>query len=491
MSRTWTGPARAAAALIAGAGLVVAAAQVPGTLTLEPAAGQPLRDVPQIVPVTASAVSCPGPETEGLPTVPAVAGTATVLAATAPAEALTGVPLAPGAGALTVRAVPEGAALGETTRRAGVVSAVLRGPVAAEVAATGSLAPGLAALQTWLRYDGVQRAQVATPCVAPKAELWLVGGGGQSARRERVVLTNPGANAVSADVTVLGLSGLIPTASGKNVPVPPHGRVTLLLDALVGPEPAPVVHVVATGGVLTGVLQDSWVDGTVGRGADDATPSADPAREQVVPAVFVAGPARLRIAVPGADEAVAQVRVLTATGPQALPGDGVVRVPGSSVRELDLGSLPPGAYAVQVRADRPVVAGAMVERRSGGQGPSDLAWTTSTAPVTVVAGLPLPPKTTGALMLVATGSPAAGTVVTVSAAGAVESKDVTVAADSVTAIDISGQEQVWLRRTDGTLRAGLSMSLADPSNPAPLLSIVPLGSLAVSATQIPVHQVPG
>ena len=108
-------------------------------------------------------------------------------------------------------------------------------------------------------------------------------GGGGSTRRERVVLTNPGANTVSADVTVLGGAGLLPSTNGRNVSVPPRGRASLFVDALVGPENTPVVHVVATGGVLDAVLEDSWVDGATGRGADDASPTADPANEQVDP----------------------------------------------------------------------------------------------------------------------------------------------------------------------------------------------------------------
>ena len=77
-------------------------------------------------------------------------------------------------------------------------------------------------------------------------------------------------------------------ANGRNVAVPPRGRTSLLVDALVGPESTPVVHVVASGGVLTGVLEDSWIDGAVGRGADDASPAARPGLDRPAAAAFVA-----------------------------------------------------------------------------------------------------------------------------------------------------------------------------------------------------------
>ena len=179
----------------------------------------------------------------------------------------------------------------------------------------GALAAGLSGLQTTVATEGDDRAAVATACQAPRAELWLVAGGGGSTRRERVVLTNPGANTVSADVTVLGSSGTLPSANGQNVAIPPRGRTSLLVDALVGPESTPVVHVVASGGVITGVVEDSWIDGATGRGADDAAPAAEPSNEQVVPAAYLDGPARLRVAVPGTEETVVQARALTKDGP--------------------------------------------------------------------------------------------------------------------------------------------------------------------------------
>jgi len=489
MSRPWQGAVRAVAVLAVGGALVAASSQVPGTLSL----GTPLSAVaeaaPRLVAVQSASLSCPGPETEGLANVPPVAGVTTVLAAAAPAPALAGVDLSAGPGRLGVQSTPSGTALGQADQRAVVVSGTLQGASVGQVTATGSLAPGTGALQTWLQTQGDDRALVTTPCTVARADQWLVAGGGESTRRERLVVTNPGANSVSADVTVLGAGGPIASANGKNVAVPPHGRVTLLLDALVGPETTPVVHVAATGGVVTAVLQDSWIDGAVGRGADDATPTDDPATEQVIPAAFVGGPSRVRIGVPGSDESVVQVRVLTAAGPQALPGEGVVRVPAGAVRDVDLSALPAGAYAVQVRSDHPVVAGAMLERRGDGKGQSDFAWTASTAPIPVMTGTPLPAAATGTLMLVGTGAPAGATVVTVSAAGAVASRDVPVSADGVAVVDVSGLSQVWVLRTAGTLRAGVALTLADQAGAPPLFSIVPLGPLPVSVLQVPAREV--
>jgi hypothetical protein len=490
MTPVMWGLVRAGAVVIAGVGLTCAAVQVPWTTTLSPESSPAAAATATLAPVSSTVLSCPGPESEGLSGVPAVRGTTTVFAASPPPQVMEGMDVAGTAGTLTVTAQPAGAPIGTTEVRGHLVQGSLTGPVVGQVAGTGSLAGGLGALQTTVVTEGDDRAATATACQAPRAELWLVAGGGGSTRRERVILTNPGANPVTADVKVLGSSGTLPSANGQNVAVPPHGRTSLLVDALVGPETTPVVHVIASGGVLTGIVEDSWIDGATGRGADDAAPAADPANEQVVPAAYLDGPARLRVAVPGTDEAVVQARALTKDGPMALPGDGVLRVPSGTVRELDLRSVPAGAYAIQVRADHPVVAGVMAERRPKPKGQSDFGWTTSTEPIEAIAGAPLPPGATASVMLVATGGDATATIYVVSESGNVDVRPFSVGADTIATLDISKAREVWVRPTAGAVRAGLSLSLA-PANAEPLFALVPLPPATVSANQVPVRQIPG
>lgn len=490
MKARWSGVARAVLTVGACAGLVVAATTLSGATNIGPPVVAPTESSVEQVPVTSATTDCPGPETPGLAGVPAVVAATTVYGAAAPAAALQGIDIgASQTGTVTVAAPPGGKALATATTRGSTASTRVAGPVVVQVAGRAALAPALAGLQVTNVPSGDDRAQVATACTQPRGELWFVGGGGQSTRRERIVLVNPGGNTITADVTVHGQKGKLPALGRSTVTVPPLGRTSLLLDALVGAETTPVVHVVASGGALTGVLEDSWIDGAVGRGADDAMPAADPGTSLVVPAVSLNGPGLLRIANPGDTEAVVQSRALTTTGPTALPGAGVVRVPAGAVREIDLSSLPPGAYAMQVRSDQPVVAGAMVERRGDGKGQSDLAWTAATSPVDAVAGVPLPDATSCQLVLAATDGSAGAQVFTVDAAGAVQQQTYTIAADSVAAVDVSGKRGVWVRHTSGTLTAGLTLAPASADG-TPLFSIVPLWPLVVSATQVPVRLIP-
>ena len=99
------------------------------------------------------------------------------------------------------------------------------------------------------------------------------------------MLTNPGANPVTADVTVLGATG--PLGDPVVETVAPGARVSVLLDARYGAEERPVVHVRSDGGGIQATLTDTWVDGSDALGAETTVAAATPATVQVVPGVVV------------------------------------------------------------------------------------------------------------------------------------------------------------------------------------------------------------
>ena len=490
-------PALAGAVLRPALAVVAAVAVAFGTAQLGPLAlAAPVADTVTggsgRQPVRQATLVCPGPETEGLVGVPPVAGAVTtVYAAAAPALALGAGSADPGAvpGTLSISARPDTPTLASIAARGPLVSARLTGPTLGQVVGSETLAPGVAALQTSLVAGTDDRGLSSLACPAPLAEVWLLGGGGDSTRRERIVVANAGANVVTVDVEVFGEKGRRATTGTNRIAVPAHGRVSVLLDGIALGERSPAVHVVANGGLITALLEDAWIEAAVGRGRDDAAPANPPALEQVVPAAPGGGPARLRLLVPGEDEAVVQVRLLTASGPLAPDGGGVVRVRGASVLDVDLGSLPQGEYAVQVQSDRPVTAAVQLDRRGPGPAdPSDLAWVAARAPVGSLAGLPIPGAVTARLVMAGTGRPWSATVWVVGADGSVSTRPVRGDADTAAAaVDVSGATSVWVGTDEGTVYAGLRMALADPAGP--LFSIVGLSPLAVTAAQLPVRQV--
>ena len=500
MNLSASGLVRTSLVALAGVGIVVAATQSTGALALGSGAALDQASSAATTPVRSSSLVCPGPELKGVEGVDDADVPVRVAAAAAPLRALTGSQPVPAAGKLTLSRMPQGA-LGapDAAARGATLSADQAKAEGVLVSGSESMAAGVAAAQSWLVPSGDLRSLGGTACTQPGAEFWILAGGGDPGRQERLVLTNPGGNPVTVDATLHGPSGAVSSPNGKGIVVPAHGRTSFLLDSISGTVTTPVVHVVADGGVVAAVVNDSWLDGARAAGSDDAVPAALPSRDQVVPAVAVSGAAVLRVAVPGTSEAVVQARVLTAQGARALPGGGVIRVNGGAVRDIDLSGLPSATVGIQVRADVPVVAGAMVTRTLPGK-PGDLAWTSSTPPITGVAGLPLVDTRTTAttatstpirryLSLTSSGDTAGVEVVTIDAQGVETSRRPRLGVDSSATIDITGAASVWVHRVSGKgqLRAGVVSWVTDAQGV--LISTVPLRDAILRTTSIALREV--
>ena len=489
------GPLRSLAVVAIGAGIVLGATSLPQRFSVAPGSlPGPVTGVPA-QPVAQTQSICPGPETIGVTGLPDSAGqTVSVAGVTAPAASLpSGLAPDQGPGSLTIGGLPPGVKVtAPATERGQIVSAQISTARSASVVGTGALAPGTVATQWSLTKAGERRGLFTAACRQPATSSWLVGGGSAPGRQEHLVLTNPWPNPVAVDVTVFGVSGPIESPNGHGLVVAGHGRTVVLLDAIAGLERSPVVHVVAQGGEVAAVLSDTWLDGVVSRGGDDAGPVAAPAREQVVAGVPIQGRAVLRLGVPGADEAVVQWQLLTPGGPRTLPSGSVTRVAGRSTKDIDLSSLAPGAYAVHVNADVPVVAAVMVERRRGADAPSDLAWSLSSGPIRSLAGMALPAAgakgVSHRLDLAATDDSASVLVTSVGARGRVSSKEVSVVADSVSTVSLAGATSVWVTPRTGPVRAAVLTTLNDAGGV--LLSLTPLADLTLTATPLTLRQLP-
>ena len=494
MNVSASGLVRTSLVALAGVGIVVAATHGQGALAVGSGTVAAQADTAVTTPVRSSSLVCPGPELKGIQGVDDADVPVRVAAAAAPPRVLTGVRPATAAGKLSVTRMPSGALGTPVTTRGATLSADQGTAAGVLVSGTESLAAGVAAVQSWLVPSGDLRSLGGAPCSQPGAEFWILAGGGDPGRQERLVLTNPGGNPVTVDATLHGADGPVSSPNGKDIVVPAHGRTSFLLDSISGDLANPVVHVVAEGGVVGAVVNDTWLDGTRAGGSDDAVPAAQPSRDQVIPAVSVTGRSVLRVVVPGGSEAVVQARVLTAQGARALPGGGVIRIDGGAVRDIDLSKLPNGNVGIQVRADVPVVAAAMVTRALPGK-PGDLAWTTSTPPITGVAGTPLvSPGTVSApirrfLTMTSSGDTAGVEVVTVDAKGAETSQRPQLGADAAGVVEITGAASVWVHRVSGNgqVRAGVVSVLSDDLGQ--LISITPLRDTVLRTTSVGLREV--
>lgn len=488
------GVLRSLAVTAAGVGLVLGAGQLTDPVNLAPKAGPGAVTAGRTAPVAQAQSICPGPGTLG------VVGqkdplprNVSVVAATAPVQALPRGFFTEGSlGSLTISGLPRGGPdIPPVTMRGYVASTEFAAPESPVIVGAGVLAPGTVATQrSWVR-DGESRGLLTAVCVQATGSSWLIAGGAEPGRRERLVLANPGPKPVTVDLVVLGVKGAIQSPNGHGLVVGPYARSVVLLDAIAGSEPSPVVHVIARGGEVAAVLSDTWLDGVVPRGGDDAVPVAGPAREQTIAGLQVGGGrATLRVAVPGDRDAVVECRVLSPSGPKALPANGVTHLTAHTSTDIDLSALPPDAYAVQVRADVPVVSAAMTERRTTPGGLSDLAWSSAVAPVSTLAGLALREPEEKSLLrrldLAATNDPASVQVTTVGDDGQVRIKEVALAADSVSTMALDGAASVWVTPRTGTVRAAVVTWFTDKYGM--LISVTPMPNLTLTATTPPLKE---
>ncbi|MEW1953941.1 DUF5719 family protein [Terrabacter sp. NPDC080008] len=484
-----TGILRASVVALAAAGLAVGATRVGGSLQLAAASGRAGLPEASSVLVDQSTLVCPGQQRLGATGLRDVKGTVTVGAASAAAGVVAGAPSG-ATGTVQLLGGPSSRGLGQTSDRGSVVSAASSTADPVFARAGGGLAPGLVATQVWRHTGDDDRGLAVTPCQLPSSDVWLVGGGGGASRTERVIVTNPGANAVTVSFDVLGRAGRIDAAAGRTMSIAPLSREVLSLDAVAPDEPSPVVHVTATGGVVAAVLDEQWIDGATGRGIDDATRAAAPGKDLVVPAVETGGAVWLRLANPGDTEALAQVRLLTDKGAVQPDNLRAVRVPAGSTVDVSV----PGNAApmgVGIRSDQALVAAAWTERRAAtADRMGDFAWTPATPAIRNVAGVVLPALGGTTKRLLLTAGPAPATVqVRLGSGDAARVSTVSVAADSTAVVDAGDADSVWVvpGTGSGAVRGAVSVSGVDGG--VPFLSVASLSEAPVRAQSVPVRQV--
>jgi hypothetical protein len=389
--------------------------------------------------------------------------------------------------------------LARVGRNLALTSDVAQGPVIGTLAATAlgpavltadqpspgqTTPPALAAIQSTLARSGDLRGLTTTACAAPQPDSWLVGGATGDGERLRLLLANPAAAPAVVDVEVHGPDGRVNAPSGDGIVVPAGDEVPLYIDALAPGLARVAVHVTTRSGRVRATLHDTVLRGLVPSGADDVPVAAAAAKRQVVPGVsLVDGDVKtaVRIAVPGSEDAVVRVRLLSSTGAVDLPRTGVVTVSAGGVADVPISGVPSGTYTAVVDADVPVVAGALVGRSGiAGTAPSaEFAWAAAARRLAGDGYAVLPPGARSTLSLVAvqgtgglvlTGMHSDGTLGRPIDVDVPDATSVTVQLDAdVVAIRISA-----LR---GAAVAGAIVATVDDAR-GPLISVLPLDLVA-------------
>lgn len=465
----------------------VAAALVLGSAGADPTptgTGQ-VATAPDDVAASSSTTYCPGdPFAGGGRAAPQGDVTGRVTALAAPAQVLRGV-VSPSqetgdlrveelrAKASTAAASPSGdspvrARSKGLTERANVV----RG--------TGSRAPGLLATQSFVASGKDLQGLAALPCTAPTADAWLVAGGGEKGRQERLVLVNPGGNALTVVLEVVGAPD---TGADRSVVVPARGRSVVLLDALGGTETAQAVHVSASGGLVVPSLVDSHLDGLTPAGVETVGPTAAPSKRLVLPGNADGRARGIVLAAPGRSAAVVEVRTLGRGKPSSAK---VATVPAGGTLALDLPAAD-GVHSWLVESDEPVVAAAHTTTQDS-KGRRDMAWSVASPVIDELGGVALPTSSDSTVRpvvdVVASEGPARVELL-VLRDGKVSTRRLELAKERSAAVPVGAADAVWVRPTRGRVHAAALLIGRESGKDAAATSIPVLPS-RVAVRDLPV-----
>jgi hypothetical protein len=483
------------------AALVVGATRVEGSVQLTAPSERAGVPVASKVLVESASLVCPGQQRLGAQGMRDVSGSVQVSAAAAPTKALDAVlaatapaQLAAGSGRISVETA-SAKVLASTDERLGATGANASGSGHVVARGAGVLAPGVAATQGWLRLQDDDRGLALTACTQPSADVWLLGGGGGASRTERVVIANPGANAVTVRLEVHGAEGKVEGSGDTTISIPPLSRSTVSLDAIAPQELRPAVHVIATGGVVTAVLNDAWIDGATARGVEDATAAASPAQELVIAGVEAAprgqGETTLRLVNPAGVDAVARVTVLTGSGPTQPAELRAVPVAAGATLDLPL-TLAAGSTGLRITSDQKISGAVLLERReaAGADREGDFGWAPALPPLGVTGGAVIPAlgRSDAVRTLHLAAGRAGGKVTTTfGAAGAARTLTTTLAPDSTAVLPFGDADRVWVSTAATDIRATATVVFAPGG--VPYYSVLPIPSAPTTETSVPVRQV--
>ncbi|OFI37791.1 hypothetical protein BIU82_07975 [Arthrobacter sp. SW1] len=273
-----------------------------------------------------------------------------------------------------------GAAVSQSTNRTMMLDAE---PTEEQQAAT-------AAVGSYSASDGDLRGLAAAQCQQPSNDFWVLGANTTVGRTALLNLSNASGTPATVNLELFGSKGRIQSPGSRGLLVPPGSSRTINLAGLAPQEEHLSLHVRSSGGPVAATVQQSVLRGLTPGGVEHLAPGAPPAETQVMTGVEIQDAKALRelasqdgfsdavpaleITVPGAVDAIVDVKLFGPNGQRALPGGGAVTVKAGSVTELPLSGVPGGTYTVSVTADVPVAAAARTVRGLKPGSPGEFAW---------------------------------------------------------------------------------------------------------------------
>jgi len=251
------------------------------------------------------------------------------------------------------------------------------------------------AVLSYTAEDGDLQGSAAAACQQPGNDLWLVGANTALGRSAVLNLTNASSTPATVSLDLFGSEGPIQAPGSRGLLVAPGSTRSIILAGLAPGQERLGVRVRSTGGPVAAVIQQSVLRGLTPGGVDFITPGTAPSVSQVAagldiqdpaalaalkakPGFADAGPA-LEVAVPGATDAVVEIKLYGPDGQKALPGGGVVTAKAGAVTEVSLAGVPAGTYTVAASSDVSFAATARLTRGLQAGDAADIAFSAASA----------------------------------------------------------------------------------------------------------------
>ncbi|SDP19626.1 hypothetical protein SAMN04487914_10556 [Arthrobacter sp. ok909] len=251
------------------------------------------------------------------------------------------------------------------------------------------------AVLSYAAEDGDLQGSAVAACQQPGNDLWLVGANTALGRSAVLNLTNASSTPATVSLDLFGTEGQIQAPGSRGLLVAPASTRSIVLAGLAPGQERLGVRVRSAGGPVAAVIQQSVLRGLTPGGVDFITPGAGPSDRQVVagldiqdpaglaaltakPGFADAGPA-LEITVPGAADAVVEIKLYGRDGQKALPGGGVVTAKAGAVTEVSLAGVPAGAYTLAATSDISFAAATRLTRGLQSGDAADVAFSAASA----------------------------------------------------------------------------------------------------------------
>lgn len=322
--------------------------------------------------------------------------------------------------------------------------------VAGATVITGTMREPLAAAQVQKLSSATLAGTVASSCVEPVNEQWLLGGESMLGYSTTLSLGNPGEVAATVHISVFDENGQIDDRQTSGVIVAPNSQQVISLNGYAPDSERFAVRITSTGAPVGASLGIAQVDGINAVGVATVTQQVRAATVSVIPGVAndISGnheplpsddgpvdpfPLRVQAITPGTASGTAHVYAIDAAGTRT--DLGTIEVVPGTLGELEVKSWPQSATAVVVESDVPVYTAA------GGATNDDTVydfdWFTPAPAVAADTELRAAVVSGGILFIANTGSAPANVTVSASDADA-EPQTLEVAAGSSVAVDVTG-----------------------------------------------------